>query len=493
MKTLSHASIFIFIAFSLLGQQPVIRDLSCSASSGSGSTYTCSIPVTPAGYVSGQEYRFKADTSNTGAATINFNSIGAIAIKKVAGGITTALAAGDIQSGQWVYLTYDGTNMQMASQLGNAGGGGGSGTVTSIVVSSPLTGGTITTSGSIGCPTASGSQTGCISSSDWTTFNSKQSSLTLPLSVANGGTGTATPGLVQGTNITITGSWPNQTITASATGATAFSALTGSTNTSAAMLVGAGASLGATGSGSITATAVPGGGITGSNSIPAGTLPLATTSAFGAVKCDGSTITCTAGVIASIGGGSNNWTSGAGVPTANCTPGTGTYLYFDTAFTNLGQPIYYCSASNVWTQEGVIGGSLGLLYTGTTLDINTAAVPLKTAANTMSGAETFTGGFTQGSETVSFTSTPTFSSVLGTSTITLTGNITSFTLAAASLDGQEKVINFCQNGTGGFTAPPPSNVHGLSIGTTASKCSSWVGRWNAGQSAWLAIGGVNNQ
>ena len=36
------------------------------------------------------------------------------------------------------------------------------------------------------------------------------------VAVANGGTGTATPSLVAGTNITITGSFPNQTITASA-------------------------------------------------------------------------------------------------------------------------------------------------------------------------------------------------------------------------------------------------------------------------------------
>lgn len=36
-----------------------------------------------------------------------------------------------------------------------------------------------------------------------------------PLSIANGGTGTATPGLVAGTNVTITGSWPNQTINSS--------------------------------------------------------------------------------------------------------------------------------------------------------------------------------------------------------------------------------------------------------------------------------------
>lgn len=38
------------------------------------------------------------------------------------------------------------------------------------------------------------------------------------LPVANGGTGTATPSLVQGTNVTITGTWPNQTINSSGGG-----------------------------------------------------------------------------------------------------------------------------------------------------------------------------------------------------------------------------------------------------------------------------------
>jgi hypothetical protein len=38
------------------------------------------------------------------------------------------------------------------------------------------------------------------------------------LPVANGGTGTATPALVQGTNVTITGTWPNQTINAAGVG-----------------------------------------------------------------------------------------------------------------------------------------------------------------------------------------------------------------------------------------------------------------------------------
>jgi hypothetical protein len=32
------------------------------------------------------------------------------------------------------------------------------------------------------------------------------------LDVANGGTGTATPAIVAGTNVTVTGTWPNQTI-----------------------------------------------------------------------------------------------------------------------------------------------------------------------------------------------------------------------------------------------------------------------------------------
>lgn len=44
------------------------------------------------------------------------------------------------------------------------------------------------------------------------------SGLTTPLSVGQGGSGTATPSLVAGTNITISGSWPNQTINSTASG-----------------------------------------------------------------------------------------------------------------------------------------------------------------------------------------------------------------------------------------------------------------------------------
>ena len=62
--------------------------------------------------------------------------------------------------------------------VANSGGGGGSGTVTEIIFSAPLTGGTITTDGTVGITQASGSTDGYLSSTDWTTFNNKQDSIT---------------------------------------------------------------------------------------------------------------------------------------------------------------------------------------------------------------------------------------------------------------------------------------------------------------------------
>ena len=98
-----------------------------AADAGSTDTYVATLSPAPTAYETGQPYRFKANTANTGACTINFNSLGAKTIKKAAGGITTDLADNDIRAGQWVDLIYDGTNMQMQSLLGNApvGGAGG--------------------------------------------------------------------------------------------------------------------------------------------------------------------------------------------------------------------------------------------------------------------------------------------------------------------------------------------------------------------------------
>jgi len=91
---------------------------------GSNDTYACSLSPAPSALVTGNRYRFLANTVNTGAATINFNSIGAKTIKKLH---DQDLADGDIEAGQWVDVIYDGTNMQMVSQIANAGGGGAPG------------------------------------------------------------------------------------------------------------------------------------------------------------------------------------------------------------------------------------------------------------------------------------------------------------------------------------------------------------------------------
>jgi len=60
------------------------------------------------------------------------------------------------------------------------------GTITSITFSGPLTGGTITGSGTVGITQASGSASGFLSSTDWNTFNSKQNAITLTTTGSSG-------------------------------------------------------------------------------------------------------------------------------------------------------------------------------------------------------------------------------------------------------------------------------------------------------------------
>lgn len=87
---------------------------------GANDTYVIALTFRLLSYMVGQSLWFKANTANTGAATLNVNGLGAKTIKKVAGGITTDLATNDIRAGQWVHVVYDGTNFQMLSTSGNA-------------------------------------------------------------------------------------------------------------------------------------------------------------------------------------------------------------------------------------------------------------------------------------------------------------------------------------------------------------------------------------
>lgn len=108
-----------------------------------------------------------------------------------------------------------------------------------LTASSPLTGSftQIGSGGSLGCQTASGSQAGCLSSADWTTFNGKLSSAITTLGPTGQGQTGATQTLASSTGsfnglttgLTIVGSGNTQTFTPSLSGTLNNAGLTNST------------------------------------------------------------------------------------------------------------------------------------------------------------------------------------------------------------------------------------------------------------------------
>lgn len=69
-------------------------------------TYVVTLSPVPTAYANGQTIRFKVDVGNTGAATLNVNGLGPIAITKL---FNVALTTGDILANQIVEVTYNST------------------------------------------------------------------------------------------------------------------------------------------------------------------------------------------------------------------------------------------------------------------------------------------------------------------------------------------------------------------------------------------------
>ena len=81
-------------------------------------TITGTMSPTLGAYAAGQMFYFVAAGDNTGAVTINIDSLGA---KSVTRDGAVALAASDIKSGEVIVIVYDGTRFQVVSQLNSAG------------------------------------------------------------------------------------------------------------------------------------------------------------------------------------------------------------------------------------------------------------------------------------------------------------------------------------------------------------------------------------
>jgi len=180
----------------------------------SGGPITSSGTVTLAGTLA---------TANGGTGQTTYSD-GQLLIGNSSGGLTKAT----LTAGTNVSIT----NGNGAITIAATGGGGGGdvsgpasatanavvlfdGTTGKIIKDSTQTIATTNTASTVVARDASGNfSAGTITA----TLSGNATNVSGVVAVANGGTGTATPALVAGTNITITGSWPNQTINSSGGG-----------------------------------------------------------------------------------------------------------------------------------------------------------------------------------------------------------------------------------------------------------------------------------
>lgn len=96
----------------ILAQDIIAGNAHYAADAGSTDAYAISLPAAPGSYTDGLTIRFKANTANTGASTLNVNSLGAISIKRPD---LTDTQSGDIIANQIVEVIYRSSAFYMVS------------------------------------------------------------------------------------------------------------------------------------------------------------------------------------------------------------------------------------------------------------------------------------------------------------------------------------------------------------------------------------------
>ena len=108
------------------GSRTIAGTINAATTTGTGSAYLLALNPPITAYIDKQCFTFKAHVTNTGAATLNVNGVAIRPLKKYVGTAVSDLVAGDITSGQIVFVCYDGTAMQLVGTGASGGGGGGS-------------------------------------------------------------------------------------------------------------------------------------------------------------------------------------------------------------------------------------------------------------------------------------------------------------------------------------------------------------------------------